>query len=513
MLLKKKDVQGINVAIQPSPLLSADLIKAAQNGDPALWAGEVSKQGGSWSNIAQGQAEYWGESRASLVARAGVTFGVPSNLLVQGAPIDFLDDVLDFAMTAPSAKDFGFKFAQMGISVVTQILSPIPIVGWIAQAVGGIANLILGLNQRDPIERMEEFPEFQDYSDEIDAGVAGTIRTQMNEPDWNPLFLPRYGNSFESQRRGEGGKMLMFIGKERGPGLGYVPGTQRIIGAVQVGPVGNAGMTQIKAQNLGNWYPTAAQLMTALWGQINSPGPYMYFVHANKVRDTWDDYVSAAIEYVNDHLTPRDYSDDPGAYYAETIEVAELKAAIRPFFKQTFNAEMYSRQDMDYRGKRKQTIFGAYIRPAMKKLRQRQEFYLGKLTVAYIDLNGAAFQDRALKEKAIENRILLLEHPSRFQVRLDDVIDDEYRAALIQSGVKKIPLWKLKVDKPGFVIKKPPKKLKIPPELKPDPIEGGAPGVIPKEPSKISPWLVAAGLGGGAYYAYKHRRRLVRVFS
>jgi len=426
MLLEPKDVKGINVGIKPSPLLSEDLMKAAQAGNPSLWASSLQESGGSWNAISQGQAEYWGESRAALAARAAVAFGVPSNLLIEGAPVNFLDDVVDFAMTTPlDAAQLGIKFAQMGISIVTKALSPIPIVGLIAQAVGGIVNVILGLNEKDPIERMEVFPEPQDYVDAIDATVAETVRMQMNESDWNRLFAPRFKSSFESQRRGAEGKLLMFIGTESSDGIGYVPGTQRIIGGVQVGPIGNSGSVQTRAQNLGEWYPTAAQLMTAMWGQVNDPGPYMYFVNANKVRDTWDDYVSAAIEYVNDHLTPRDAGDvAAGAAFAETIEVAELKAAIRPFFKATFDSGSgFARQDQDYRGLRRQTIFQAYVKPAMKKLRQRQEHYLGKLTLAYIDLEGAAFQDKALKAKAIENRKILLTHPARFEVRLSDVID------------------------------------------------------------------------------------------
>ncbi len=500
MRIPKSDLKSLLRPIETNPALSNELIQAAQSGNTSLWAKTSSA---AWNNLAQAQGVHWGHSRAKTLALAATTFGIPQGD-VQSKTVDAMENIFDFAMLTPtSLGDLRIKFAKMGISIVTAALSPIPIVGAIANAVGGLANMLIELFTAEAEEVKIIFPPAQEYTEEVDAAVAEGVRLQMGDPNWTPLFMPRFSTNIQIQRRGEEGR-TMFLSGGPGPGLGYVPGTQRILGALQADADRDQRMPRKWrggfTANLGDYYPTAAQLATALYGQVAEPGPYLYLIDTLKIESAWENYVGAMIDFARSEWDRTDtygrteLTNSMKWMYALKAEGKWMWGFVPPW-------------SPEWEGP---TIVDAFVKPAMSQLRKRQKHQLGKLTVAYCTEEGHAFKNLPLKLRLNSMRQRLLTHPARYEVNLDDVIDSGYLQALRDSGVTGIrgPQVLAAEIRPEIAIDP-----DNPPQGYPPPPQGGAPGFIPKMPSKWFPWLVAAGLGGGAYYAYKNRRRLVKVFS
>lgn len=85
------------------------------------------------------------------------------------------------------------------------------------------------------------------------------------------------------------------------------------------------------------------------------------------------------------------------------------------------------------------SIVDVAIRPAIRRIRERQRWYLGTLQCAYVSQTAPAFRNAELRSLLEQRRTQLLSNSARNKVVLDDVIDDfgpdSYREALQSSGL------------------------------------------------------------------------------
>ena len=94
------------------------------------------------------------------------------------------------------------------------------------------------------------------------------------------------------------------------------------------------------------------------------------------------------------------------------------------------------------------TLYDRYIKAVLDRVLQRQRYFLRhSLVAAYVRTTFDAFKDPGLKTALINARKILLDHPDRMLVELDDVADDEpgtspgktWKQQLRESGVKRRP--------------------------------------------------------------------------
>ena len=510
-VIEKKAVQSLLDQVEPSPALSDELIKAAQSGNPSLLAG---LRGATWSKTVRSQADYWGNNRGKALALAATTFGIPERTIINPA-VDAMENILGTAMApAGSMGELKVQFGKMGISIVTAALSPIPIVGAIAEAVGGIANLLIDMFAMDAEEAKIVFPPGQEYTEELDAHVAETVRMDMSIADWSSLMMPRFSANIQHQRRGDEGRTL-FLSGGPGTGVGYVPGTQRILGAIQVDVDRDERLSRRwtggLVQNVGDWYPTAAQMMTAIWGQVAEPGPYLYFIDTDKILSAWENYVGATIEYAQNRwgnvgkYRKAELALAMKQYYA-TLNPDPPKSCPKPCWLWGFMPPW----SPAWTGP---TIVDAFVRPNMEAIKKRQHHQLARLTCAYVDPEGAAFKGDALLLGRLNSmRDILLRHPARFEIVLEDVIDPVFLQQLKNSGVTGMhgPMI-FKARGGGTASTSGALDPNNPPDGHVPGPQGGAPGVPPpgRRGRRVLPYVLAgAGLGYLGYKALKRRRVL-----
>ena len=92
------------------------------------------------------------------------------------------------------------------------------------------------------------------------------------------------------------------------------------------------------------------------------------------------------------------------------------------------------------------TMYDVHIRGVLEKVRARQHHFLWhSLVAAYVKADFDAFRDPKMRDALMRARKLMLEHPDRKLVELDDVADDEpglpgsgktWKQQLLDSGVK-----------------------------------------------------------------------------
>ncbi|MBK8261109.1 MAG: hypothetical protein IPK80_07185 [Nannocystis sp.] len=81
------------------------------------------------------------------------------------------------------------------------------------------------------------------------------------------------------------------------------------------------------------------------------------------------------------------------------------------------------------------TIYDFYIKPALDRVIQRQRYFLRhSLVAAYVRASFDAFLDPGLKSALIAARKMILEHPDRMLIELDDVADDEPGTSPSETG-------------------------------------------------------------------------------
>lgn len=173
------------------------------------------------------------------------------------------------------------------------------------------------------------------------------------------------------------------------------------------------------------------------------------------------------------------------------------------------------------------SLYETHIRPVLVEVRRRQEYFLRhSLVCAYVREGWDCFQDPKMLDLLRKQRQLLLVHPDRHLVVLDDVPNEEpfdggdFRTKLIASGVKRRPPFL--AGGGGRGTKGPPGTLEptdapppvVPPSEVPMPFAGAAGRCGPacrEDKARVRQWTIAA-VGGTAaaaagYYLWKRSRK------
>lgn len=173
------------------------------------------------------------------------------------------------------------------------------------------------------------------------------------------------------------------------------------------------------------------------------------------------------------------------------------------------------------------SLYETHVRPVLVEVRRRQEYFLRhSLVCAYVREGWDCFQDPKMLDLLRKQRQLLLVHPDRHLVVLDDVPTEEpfdggdFRTKLIASGVKRRPPFL--AGGGGRSIKGPPGTLEptdapppvVPPSEVPMPFAGAAGRCGPacrEDKARVRQWTIAA-VGGTAaaaagYYLWKRSRK------
>ena len=270
---------------------------------------------------------------------------VPVLTQVFRGPVSAISDALNMATQV--LDNPGFNAALAG-------LTAIPIVGWIIKAVVAVAKLVLKIvdlvrrkraDKQQAIRELRSLTPLAQWDPEIDAIQVRTIGLRLRSFDAAYVFLPRYAadsptdffaemaSSDPASKRVDAWRLLT----RREGGLGFVPGTQNLHGAIEM-PVGFcAGV-----RDLGDFFPTARQMSYQLWNTLlRDDNPGLFAVPAGRVARAWESYLLSALEYTyrdvrgwtcaadpqdgGSKVPRRDYLGDSGPYPTKHVDGRDSK--------------------------------------------------------------------------------------------------------------------------------------------------------------------------------------------
>lgn len=308
---------------------------------------------------------------------------------------------------------------QAGIGLSINLMSTIPVVGWIAKLAWTVGNAIRDIVQIVRQSREDDAPpqypatsfnpEFD--RDQLNKQVLRRLRTTH---DWTQMFRPPGGGIPEHAAwldqfwtaHLEGGGRRVTATNVCDNCLGYVPGTAFLHKSTE--------LFGIALKDTGNVYlPSSRQHGLWLWKHISrANSPALYTLDADTIGTAWHNYLQALREYVSsDH---------------------ELSAAQRERI-----ISYYDRGGDDPSSDLKIFGWGSVNNPTSpsnylpvkeaKILKERQLAFLDTLTVAYVDESYGALSDGDVRSKWEKRRKDLLAHPAICDVDLDMIPDAIYR--------------------------------------------------------------------------------------
>ncbi|MCX4244197.1 hypothetical protein [Paraliomyxa miuraensis] len=418
-----------------SRVISPALLDAAR-GDRSLWADMGQKISGFDSNALVGARAWAAAQRSAMLFQGTGSLGLPADTLTS-----VVDALGPLVLQPPDDLDELFdRLTRTAVGIVVDALAAIPVVGAIARAIGQMGLMLWDLSKRPQEQARDYLPPPQVYDRKDEEYVMNTqLLPALSTRDWTGLFLPRVGNDLQLMEIDNG---WLMRSRDGGRGLGFIPGTQQINSITQAfwhKKSSRPGGSLATHQDVGDFYPGPAQLMTALDQHVQRPGPAMWSVVPSEVRSIWRDHVDAVKGFAYE------------AYFGRGIKgtgLDRLNEEHRRLIVQQLVAPLHV-VELDGELRRgilaanswtpknpPDDIIEAFVDPWCDRLERRQEQYLETIAVAYADPKSAAFVSNAkLREKLQQMRALLLEHPARHQVDQRDVIDPEYRAALFDATV------------------------------------------------------------------------------
>lgn len=228
-----------------------------------------------------------------------------------GDPLEILTKGLDIAKEVLGSKAFSQAIDQIGW---------IPIVGWIIEILASVVELVIKIvaNVRDKnlvearraLAKIGTIPLAQ-WSQGADEVLARTMMMRLDDYDAQWIVSPRYparsGSDFKAKPQevnpgdDRWAGWLVYTGSlgagaEGSSGLGFVPGTRNLHGAMELHTRGGRDL-----RDLGSFYPTARLAAVQWWEMIVAGGPAMFSIDARAARAAWADYLRSAVEF-GDHV-------------------------------------------------------------------------------------------------------------------------------------------------------------------------------------------------------------------
>ena len=222
-------------------------------------------------------------------------------------PLDTLSAGLDLAAKVVGSQTFTAALDQLGW---------IPYAGWVLEVITSVVDLVVGIvravgNRREAEARkllasIATLPLAQ-WSQGADEVLTRAMMLRLEEHDAQWIVSPRYpatsGRDFVATpaevRPGDDrwAAWVVYTGgaPEAGQGskgLGFVPGSRNLHGAMELRTRGAADL-----RDLGAFYPTARMAAVQWWEMIVAGGPAMFSVDASEARRAWADYVRSAVEF------------------------------------------------------------------------------------------------------------------------------------------------------------------------------------------------------------------------
>lgn len=269
---------------------------------------------------------------------------------INWASDNFQEDIADAAL-------------GVAIKVISKIPVIGPIIAAVVAVVGLLVKSIKKNAERAIAQRgnqendfYKNLPEFPLYRKSTDEECVRIIFESMANADWTNLFLPRYDWNREwigiMYQSGFGFAPGVRSGKHAVDGstftaekgiqlydrtgavcLGYIPGSQQITDMIQSWTSGQFGsvdaffeqhsgkkhykqldtlweylqykspyvITSGNVLDTGDFYPSAAQIMTNMWGHLQMDGnPDLYRLDTNYIDTAWRKYCEGAYSYLTD---------------------------------------------------------------------------------------------------------------------------------------------------------------------------------------------------------------------
>jgi hypothetical protein len=272
-------------------------------------------------------------------------------------------------------------------------------------------------------------------------------------------------------------------------GLGFVPGGQRIYSVVQstvtedpVGPTndhpslfdprcakaGSSGVVpKTETIDVGSYYPITTQGVLSLWDFCMQRNASMYTLNTQAIANAWEDYFDSIWDGVVSlwgNFGPvggwgcgvwesaladlvRNYTVGVGGQIG-LLSWAPSPSVSRPPHddeEAVYLSHLSAIADTKWKA---HNVFKVIIMPALMKLREAQLYYLRHTTMAaYLPITGGknanplaqesvmgSMYDVSVREAFTEGRLRILNGASKHDVRLHDVLDDEYAAQISQAG-------------------------------------------------------------------------------
>lgn len=233
---------------------------------------------------------------------------------------------------------------QMGLDIAVNAISAVPIVGNVIGAVVSIAKALVSLFKKSPPEVALNVP-WQEYSRNVDEDLINNLVVDIIAPsvDWTNFFAPPMpAGPFTLEPAGPGKRAAgVFVHGAACPtqtgrdpcytsGLGYMPGTQRMVEVVQVARTYQSGQPEFPSSvrdavtNVGDFYPATAQWGTVAWGMVeasakNGTGADLYKIQASALIGKWADYWGAYFEDLIDAIIHYPHYDNHKLFLAKVI--------------------------------------------------------------------------------------------------------------------------------------------------------------------------------------------------
>lgn len=348
------------------------------------------------------------------------------------------------------------------------VIGSIPIIGNILDIAMSVSRIII-----DVIEMKRQKKELGEPEQEFkSAGVSPTadllianqkIMNKINgSKDWTGIFMPR-GHAEDGQDNFHSIKLDMTGGKarrftvvdERKGWVGFVPGTIQTDNMWEINTYehrvgwpsfvgGQSGRSGV-ARSLGSLLPTTRDMGLLCWSQVNGSkagaSTSMFCVDAETAIDEWKEFLYQFRMWLKTGGT--------GGGLSQWSEVRVSESGLKKFVDELSGQDGFygwSKWDSKYDPKKRYANFGinkSHPIQALKNLRDRQRAFLHQVDVAYVGPDyGAVKHNSEMRELWKKNRSLLLQHPARRFVDVNNIPDLEYRNAMEYAKSDLIPQHK-----------------------------------------------------------------------